>query len=72
MIYYNTNDPVADYNRYDAVCRHALRDAPRCACCEEPINVDRLHYRWGENLYHDTCFSWDDVPDDEEDEVEVL
>lgn len=37
---YVTDDPVADYERYDAEQERALERLPRCTCCNEPIQQD--------------------------------
>lgn len=37
-----TDDPVADFDRYDAWCQKELDKLPKCADCEDPIQDD--HY----------------------------
>lgn len=39
-----TNDPVADFERYDAEQESALEKLPVCNCCGEPIQQERAIY----------------------------
>ena len=41
-MYYRTDDPVADFHRYDAEHQKKLNKLPKCADCGEPIQDD--HY----------------------------
>lgn len=38
MIY--TDDPVRDYERYDAEQAQRLAKLPKCSCCGEPIEQE--------------------------------
>lgn len=69
---YKALDPVADYNEYVEDCEAYASKFPKCSCCKDPINVDRLHYKWNDQFFCEICFNWKDVPEDEEDEVEIL
>ncbi len=36
-----TNDPVADFERYDAEQERKLARLPLCSCCKEPIQQEK-------------------------------
>ena len=51
---FRTDDPIADYNRWDAEQQRLLNRLPKCSCCGEPIQqVDavNVHNCW----YCDEC-----------------
>ena len=37
-----TDDPVADFNRWDAEQEDKLEKLPKCCLCDEPIQDDHL------------------------------
>lgn len=37
---YRTDDPVADFDCYDAEQERMLEKLPRCCCCDEPIQQE--------------------------------
>ena len=37
-----TDDPVADFERYDAILQEQLKQMPHCINCGEPIQDDHL------------------------------
>ena len=37
MLMFYTNDPVADFHRYDSERERALQKLPKCSECGEPI-----------------------------------
>ena len=37
-----TDDPISDFNRYDAEQYREEQKLPRCSCCDEPIYEE--HY----------------------------
>jgi len=39
-----TDDPVADYERYDAEQSRRLERRPICCCCEEHIQEEKAFY----------------------------
>ena len=41
-MFYRTDDPLADFNRWDAEQQAALNKLPKCAECGEHIQAD--HY----------------------------
>ena len=46
-MFFKTDNPVADYDRYDTECQKQLNKLPKCADCGEPIQDD--HYYWINN-----------------------
>lgn len=42
VMFYRTDDPVADFERHDRECQERLDKLPKCADCGEPIQDD--HY----------------------------
>ncbi len=40
---YRTDDPVADYERYDADREAELAKLPKCDCCGEPIVEEHFY-----------------------------
>ena len=53
---YRTDDPAADYNRYDAKREKALRKYPKCAWCGERITDDHF-YDFGVEYVHEDCLA---------------
>lgn len=51
---YYTNDPVADYNRYDADQQRELERLPVCAECGHPITDDGC-YKINDQLICEEC-----------------
>ena len=39
-----TDDPVADFERYDAEQQKEIEKLPRCSECDEPIQDDEAYY----------------------------
>lgn len=39
-MFYRTDDPLADFNRWDAEQQAVLNKLPKCAECDEPIQDD--------------------------------
>lgn len=37
---YRTDDPLADFHRWDAEQQRELNKLPKCAYCDEPIQED--------------------------------
>ena len=52
-----TNDPVADFHRYDAAQEDKLKELPECSDCHKPIQDD-FYYEFDCYFY---C--WDCVCD---------
>lgn len=48
MCMFYTDDPVADYRRYDAEQQEWLDCLPRCADCKKPIQDEFAYHRHGE------------------------
>lgn len=42
-MFYRTDDPVADFMRYDAEQERALEKLPKCADCGNPIQNDHFY-----------------------------
>ena len=51
-----TDDPVADFERYDAQRQRELDKLPKCEHCGEPIQDETL-VDFDGTLYHCDCFS---------------
>ena len=49
-----TDDPIADFNRYDAEQQKMLDRLPRCSECDEPIQ-DEFCYEVNDELICDGC-----------------
>lgn len=49
-----TDDPIADFNRYDAEQQRALDKFPVCDCCGEPIQDD-VYYDIGSEKLCKEC-----------------
>lgn len=47
---YRTDDPIADFERWDADQNRRLAQLPECDKCEEPIQQEKAHYINGELL----------------------
>ena len=45
-----TDDPVADFERYDAEQERKLERLPTCSCCDEPIQDDYFYQINDENI----------------------
>lgn len=48
-----TDDPVADYSRYDAKCQKEIEQLPTCSECDEHITDDFAYYIDGEWICED-------------------
>ena len=53
---YYTDDPIADYERYDADRERALGKLPRCCDCGEYIQ-DEEYYDIDDNLFCEKCLN---------------
>lgn len=53
---YRTDDPVADYERYDADRERRLDRYPKCDYCGEPILEDHF-YNINGTYYHEECLN---------------
>jgi formylmethanofuran dehydrogenase subunit E len=53
---YYTDDPVADFLRYDAEREEKLEKLPRCSECDEPIQ-DEFCYEINGELICEECMS---------------
>lgn len=53
-----TDDPIADFERYDAGLNRRLEQRPVCADCDEPIQDDRAYYINGEWICMDCMDSY--------------
>ncbi len=51
---YYTDDPAADYLRYDAEQQAELDKLPKCAYCDEPIMTDEC-YEINDELICEEC-----------------
>lgn len=47
-MFYRTDDPVADFDRYDREHQKALAKLPVCSECDEPITDDMCYEINGE------------------------
>ncbi len=54
MSFFYSDDPVADFDRWDAEQNAWLESRPKCAHCDHEIQDDRLLNINGE-LYHMDC-----------------
>lgn len=43
LVFYRTDDPAADFDRYDAEQQKQLEKRPKCSMCDEPIQNDFLY-----------------------------
>lgn len=48
-----TDDPIYDYDRYDAEQSRAMAKYPVCAVCGKPITDDYLYYIEGDTYCED-------------------
>ena len=61
-----SNDPIADFERYDAEQQKLLEKLPVCYCCDEPIQqeqavrIDGFWYCDGclDDMREDTEYGW--------------
>lgn len=51
---YRTDDPIADYDRYDAECEKWLNTLPQCDICGERIQDD-YYYKIGTEVVCEEC-----------------
>ena len=60
-----TDDPVCDFERYDAQKQEELDELPVCSCCGEPITQDVAIYYNDQWICRD-CESdfWQDIRSD--------
>ena len=42
-----TDDPIADFNRWDAEQTARLNRLPKCSICKEPIQQERAFHKYG-------------------------
>jgi formylmethanofuran dehydrogenase subunit E len=54
MKIFGTDDPIADFERYDAEQQKKLSRLPRCCCCGEPIQDD-FYFDLGDEIYCEEC-----------------
>lgn len=52
-----TNDPIADFERYDSEQEEKLERLPRCSYCTEPIQQDTAVVV-GNEWYCDDCLEY--------------
>jgi ribosomal protein L34E len=50
---YYSDDPIADYNRYEADQEERLDKLPKCDICGEPIQDDYLYDIYGDIFCED-------------------
>lgn len=50
---YRTDDPIADYERYEADQEAKLDKLPKCDICGEPIQEDYLYCIYGDIFCED-------------------
>lgn len=53
---YYSDDPVADFERYDSEQQRQLEKLPVCDCCDEPIQDDYC-YEIGDELFCEECMN---------------
>ena len=51
-----TNDPIRDFELYDAEQEEKAEKLPRCSCCGEPI-FDDYFYRIDDEIYCEDCLN---------------
>ena len=54
-----TDDPINDFNRYDAEQTKWLKKLPVCADCDEPIQDETAYYINGEWICMDCMSSYE-------------
>lgn len=54
MNFHRTDDPLADFHRYDAECQRELERLPKCVNCGEHIQQDDA-VNIGGHYYCDEC-----------------
>jgi len=60
-----TNDPVADFERYDAAQEKKLERLPVCECCGEPIQQEKAVYYNSQWICEGCEFDfWHDIRED--------
>ena len=50
---YRTDDPNADFDRWDAERERQLAELPVCDCCDNPIQDDHYYQINGDNICPD-------------------
>lgn len=40
---FRTDDPIADFERYDAMKEERLERLPKCIYCDHPIQTEKLY-----------------------------
>ena len=55
MFLFRTDNPIADFNRYDAECEAWLKSRPECSHCGHHIQED-LAYHVNDEGWHKSCF----------------
>lgn len=61
----HTNDPLADFDSWDAEQNRQLERLPRCADCDEPIQDETAYYINGEWICEDCMEAYRrDVPEE--------
>lgn len=53
-MYIRTDDPLRDFDRYDALMAAREAKLPRCDRCGEPINDD-IYYEIGDEILCENC-----------------
>ena len=53
-MFFRTDDPIADFNRYDAEQQNYLDKLPKCDCCGEPI-TDEHYYDIDGTFFCEEC-----------------
>lgn len=67
-----TDDPVADFARYDAEQEKALQKLPICECCGNPIQQEKAIYYNDQWCCEDCEFDfWHDIREDFLESVDV-
>lgn len=47
-MFFRTDDPAADFDRYDRECQRELKKLPKCCECNQPIQTDECYEFNGE------------------------
>lgn len=53
---YRTDDPIADFNRYEAEQQRKLDKLPKCDICGEPIQDDYFYNIYGD-IFCEECLN---------------
>lgn len=52
---YKSNDPIADYDRYDDALQREAAKRQKCAICGNPICVDDYYYEINDEKICEDC-----------------